>query len=75
MIKNHQKLMERARHIATYNNNITDNPDEVNDTTWLVEDIELVVQAIYKDLRDGRDYDEYPEDAEQFFKRHNIEAV
>ena len=66
----HQDLMMQASVLI---GNVTDDPGEVDDLVWLVDDLAEVVQAHYADLCHGIDPDEWPEDAEQWFARHGIE--
>lgn len=63
------EVMNRARELA-YSGTFTDEPKEADGTTYLVDDMELVVRAFAKDIEEGKlgTYDE----PEKFLDAHGI---
>jgi hypothetical protein len=64
------EIMDKARKLA-YSGTFTDDPGKTDGTTYLVEDMDLVVKAFARDIEEGK-LGSYNEPAE-FLDKHGIE--
>jgi len=64
------EIMNRARELA-HSGTFTDDPRKADGTTYLVEDMDLVVKAFARDIEEGK-LGTYTEPGE-FLDRHGIE--